>query len=121
MHAEVGGLTFEEYIEWKTAEEGDDYLEKYERNQTSCMMNFMKCANSTLNNLRISRSPSAKYTLTVKMLYVDTPGRDNVCNYIFTNTQSGDSIAVVQMKGKGGTWGSFIVLPKIRQGLIFKI
>lgn len=109
MHTEAAGMPLQEFIEWKTADDknGEDFAPKFQKAQTSCQMSFMEKANDKLKGVRLAKSPEAEYTLTVKMISIDKPGRENVCDYTFTNTKTGETVAVVRMEGKGGHWGSF--------------
>lgn len=109
MQTEAAGMPLDEFFEWKTAEDkkGEEFGPKFEKAQTSCQMNFMEKANEKLKDVRLAKKPGAEYTLTVKMLQIDKPGRENVCDYIFTNTATGEQIAVIRMEGKGGRFGSF--------------
>lgn len=112
MQAEAAGLPLDEFFEWKTAEDkkGKDFSEEYARGQKVCQMKFMEKANDKLKGVRLAKKEDAPYTLTVKMLTVDKAGRNNLCDYIFTNTETGETVAVVQMEGHGGRIGGFVNL-----------
>ncbi len=106
---EAAGMPLQEFIEWKTADDknGEDFGPKFDRGVKSAQMNFMEKANDKLKDVRFAKKDNAEYTLTVKMLTIDKPGRENTCEYIFTKTGSTEPIAVITMDGKGGRFGSF--------------
>lgn len=106
---EAAGMPLQEFIEWKTADDknGEDFGPKFERGIKSAHMNFMEKANDKLKDVRLAKKEDAAYTLTVKMLTIDKPGRENTCEYVFTQTGSNEPIAIITMNGKGGRFGSF--------------
>lgn len=106
---EAAGMPLQEFIEWKTADDknGEDFAPKFDRGIKSAHMNFMEKANDKLKDVRFAKKDNAEYTLTVKMLTIDKPGRENTCEYVFTKTGSTEPVAIITMDGKGGRFGSF--------------
>lgn len=51
--------------------------------------------------------PEAPVTLVVKVRDIDEPGRENISDYIFINSTTGEILAGIRLKSKGGRFGSF--------------
>lgn len=106
--AEIGGLPLEEFIEYKSGDALDRGFEKeYHQAERDCWMKFVAEANDRMKNVRFARKADAPYQMTIKLITMDKDGRDNVCHYIFTEKSTGEIIAVVEGKNKGGRFGSF--------------
>lgn len=107
--SEIGGMPFDEFVEWKMGDgrQNRDFDEELDNEIVHCQMIFMEHANEKLKGTRLAKRLSAKYTLTVKLATMDMYGRDNTCDYIFTETESGKKIAVIRMDAHGGRFGSF--------------
>lgn len=56
---------------------------------------------------QFSYNPQAPITLVVKVREIDEPGRVNTSDYVFVDTQTGESLAGIRLISKGGRFGSF--------------
>ncbi|MCM1066081.1 MAG: CsgG/HfaB family protein [Muribaculaceae bacterium] len=60
-----------------------------------------------LKDMRFTFAPGSQFTLLVKMIEVDKPGRNNISDYVFFETASGKVIGGLSFKSSGGRFGGF--------------
>lgn len=107
-NAEIGGLPLDEFMEYKADDSMDRGFEReYHQAERECWMKFVDEANKRMKNVRLAKKKDAPFLMTIKLITMDKDGRNNVCHYIFTEKLTGNIIAIVEAKNKGGRFGSF--------------
>lgn len=104
----VMGMSLPKFIEIKrrnpkkSQEFGNEFFVKMD----SEMDRFTKTLNDE-TNVSFSFYPQAPITLVVKVRSIDEPGRENVTDYIFIDTETKKVITGMRLKTKGGRFGSW--------------
>lgn len=106
--AEIGGLPLDEFMEYQADDSMDRGFEReYHQAERECWMKFVEEANKRMKLVRFAKKKDAPFLMTIKLITMDKDGRNNVCHYIFSEKQTGNVIAIVEAKNKGGRFGSF--------------
>lgn len=109
-NADIGGQTFEDFIELKSYEEGTDYHDEFEKDIREILGDFIEEFNDTNSPIALTVGPSPKVLLTIKINRVSRKGNEVTCRYIFSDKTTGEILTMVAMTSKDGRIGSFINL-----------
>jgi len=71
---------------------------------------MVEIASDKFKDIRFSSQRQHDYKLTCHLKEVNHKGQYADCDYIFTNTRTGQTLAVVSIKCKGGKFGTFVNL-----------
>lgn len=104
----VMGMTLQQFVDLKRRDPKKikEFGNNFFTDINSEIERFIKALNDEAK-LNISYFPSAPVTLLVKVRTIDEPGRENVSDYVFIDTNTGQVISGIRLKSKGGRFGSW--------------
>ena len=106
-HATIGGQTLQDFIEFKTFEEGEGYSKEFDKDLREILGDFIDEYNDTNSPITLTVSSSPTILLTIKVDYISRKGNEISCHYIFSDRTTGEDIATITMSSKDGRIGSF--------------
>lgn len=104
----VMGMPLLKFLENKRqkSKKDKDFSDNFFIDMNSEVDRFVKALNDE-TKLGVSYYPSASITFVVKVRTVDEDGRENVSDYVFMDTNTGQVISGIRLKSKGGRFGSW--------------
>lgn len=104
----VSGMTLPQFLELKRRDpkKTNEFGFNFFANMNSEVDRFIKALNDEAK-LNVSYYPGAAVTLVVKVRTIDDPGRENLSDYLFIDTNTGQIICGIRLKSKGGRFGSW--------------
>lgn len=106
-HADIGGQTLQDFIEFKTFEEGEGYSKEFDREIREILGDFIDEFNDTNAPITLTVSSSPKILLTIRVNHISRKGNEISCHYIFSERATGNYLATIDMTCKDGRIGSF--------------
>lgn len=105
--ARIVGTPLLQYREMKQTQEKKVFGPEFFNRMASEMAGFVKKLNKE-TNMVFSYLPEAPITLFVKIRDVDESGKENLSDYAFIDSATGEIITGIRLKSKGGHTGSWI-------------
>lgn len=102
----VMGMELLKYREIKSTSNEKVFGYDFFNRMNSEVGRFVKALNDE-TKLNFSYWPEAPVTLFVRVIDIDEPGRENLSDYVFIDTKTGDVLTGVRLKTKGGKFGSW--------------
>ncbi len=106
-HADIDGQTLQDFIEFKTFEEGDGYSKEFDKDIREIQADFIDEFNDTNAPLTLTVSSSQTTLLTIRVNHISRKGNEISCNYIFSDRATGANLVTIAMSSKDGRIGSF--------------
>lgn len=106
-HATIGGQTLQDFIEFKTFEEGEGYSKEFDKDLREILGDFIDEYNETNAPITLTVSSSPTILLTIRVNHISRKGNEISCHYIFSDRASGVVLAAIAMSSKDGRIGSF--------------
>lgn len=98
---EVDGMPLDEFLhDLNQTAEFEEYTAQY-------YTDFIKRFCDRCESILLTRSAGRSVTLTVKVLTVNRKGNEAICDYIFTETETGKTLLTVSERTREGRVGSF--------------
>lgn len=106
-HADIGGQTLQDFIEFKTFEEGEGYSKEFDKDLREILGDFIDEYNETNAPITLTVSSSPTILLTIRVNHISRKGNEISCHYIFSDRASSVVLAAIAMSSKDGRIGSF--------------
>lgn len=104
---DIEGQSIDDFIEFKSYEEGQDYHDDFEKDIREILGDFIDEFNDTKSPISLTVSSSPKVILTVQVNRISRKGNEVTCDYIFSDKATGEILTMVAMTSKDGRIGSF--------------
>lgn len=104
---DIEGQTINDFIEFKSYEEGQDYYDDFEKDIREILGDFIDEFNDTNGPISLTVSSSPKVILTIQVNRISRKGNEVTCRYIFSDKATGEILTMVAMTSKDGRVGSF--------------
>lgn len=104
---DVAGQTIEDFIKFKTYEEGENYPTEFQKDVKSITGDFIDEFNDTNCPLLLTAGYENPLNLTAKVETISRKGNSISCKYIFWQSTIDSPIVIIQLTSKDGRVGSF--------------
>lgn len=107
--ASVEGIPLSSFLKKKDLKEKKrDYFQYFEDEFKTCISKFIDNANDEMDIVRLTyANNSIPIRLIIKVRHISDRGNNNICDYVFVDTSTGEEIAGIRMETKEGSIGSF--------------
>lgn len=102
---DIEGQTIDDFIEFKSYEEGQDYHDDFEKDIREILGGFIDEFNNTNEPISLTVSSYPRVILTVQTNRISRKGDEVACNYIFSEKATGEIPTMVTMTSKDGHIG----------------
>lgn len=106
-HVDIGGQTLQDFIEYKTFEEGEGYSKEFDKDIREILGDFIDEFNDTNAPIMLTVASSPKVILTIWVNHINRKGNEVSCQYIFSDRVTDTPMATIAMVSKNGRVGSF--------------
>jgi|GEM_PF-3488371 len=83
------------------------FMRQLNEEKEDMMRLFVANASKKMKDIRFIWRQDLPYKMTCVMRTVNSKGQRANCDYIFTDTRTGETLAIVNVECKGGTFGTF--------------
>lgn len=106
-NTDVEGQPLNDFIKFKTFEEGEDYPSEFQKDVNGITGDFIEEFNDTNCPLLLTAGYENPLNLTVMVEAISRNGNSISCKYIFWHSSIDNPIVIVQLTSKDGRIGSF--------------
>lgn len=106
-NTDVEGQTIDDFIKFKTYEEGESYPTEFQKDVKSITGDFIDEFNDTNCPLLLTAGYENPLNLTVKVETISRKGNSISCKYIFWQSSIDNPIVIIHLSSKNGRIGSF--------------
>lgn len=102
-------MSIESYVRSKNPDETfiSNYMAAVDKERMELLLYFIDRANSKVDQTIFGADIKADYKMVVKLEAIDSEGRFNTTDVSFVNLSTGEEVALVEFKCRGGRFGTF--------------
>lgn len=104
---DVEGQAIEDFIKFKTYEEGENYPKEFQKDVKSITGDFIDEFNDTNCPLLLTTGYENPLNLTVEVETINRKGNSILCKYIFWESTIDNPIVIIHLSSSDGRIGSF--------------